>query len=48
MRTAANDFRLFCDNAYAVHTLTLDFVRQIDVLGLAAKAGNPNRPYVFA
>ncbi len=48
MRTAASDFRLFWDNAYAVHTLTLDFVRQIDVLGLAAAAGNPNRPYVFA
>ena len=48
MRTAANDFRLYWDNAYAVHTLTLDFVRQVDVLGLAAKAGNPNRPYVFA
>src|SRR6201999_3108375 len=48
MRTVAADFRLFWDNAYAVHTLTLDFVRQVDVLGLAAKAGNPNRPYVFA
>lgn len=48
MRTAADDFRLFWDNAYAVHTLTLDFVRQVDVLGLAAAAGNPNRPYVFA
>jgi len=48
MRTAAPDFRLFWDNAYAVHTLTLDFIRQIDVLGLAAKAGNPHRPYVFA
>ncbi len=48
MRTAAADFRLFWDNAYAVHTLTLDFPRQVDVLGLAAKAGNPNRPYVFA
>src|ERR1700744_4768777 len=48
MRQAANDFRLFWDNAYAVHTLTLDFIRQIDVLGLAAAAGNPNRPYVFA
>ncbi|GAB7067815.1 aminotransferase class I/II-fold pyridoxal phosphate-dependent enzyme [Mycobacterium hodleri] len=48
MRTAANDFRLFWDNAYVVHTLTHDFVRQVDVLGLAAKAGNPNRPYVFA
>jgi DNA-binding transcriptional MocR family regulator len=48
MRTAAPDFRLFWDNAYAVHTLTLDFVRQVDVLGLAAMAGNPNRPYIFA
>jgi DNA-binding transcriptional MocR family regulator len=48
MRTAADDFRLFWDNAYAVHTLTMDFVRQVDVLGLAAAAGNPNRPYVFA
>ena len=48
MRTAAPDFRLFWDNAYAVHTLTHDFIRQVDVLGLAAKAGNPNRPYVFA
>lgn len=48
MRTAAPDFRLFWDNAYAVHTLTHDFVRQVDVLGLATKAGNPNRPYIFA
>lgn len=48
MRTAATDFRLFWDNAYAVHTLTPDFMRQIDVLGLAAAAGNQNRPLVFA
>jgi DNA-binding transcriptional MocR family regulator len=48
MRTAAPDFRLFWDNAYAVHTLTHDSVQQIDVLGLAAAAGNQNRPYVFA
>ena len=48
MRTAATDFRLFWDNAYAVHTLTHDFLRQVDVLGLAATAGNPHRPYVFA
>lgn len=47
MDTAATDFRLFWDNAYAVHTLTDEFPRQIDVLGLAAAAGNPNRPYVF-
>lgn len=48
MRTAAADFRLFWDNAYAVHTLTHDFLRQVDILGLSAEAGNPNRPYVFA
>ena len=47
MRTAADDFRLFWDNAYPVHTLTDDFVRQVDVLGLAAQAGHPNRPFVF-
>ena len=48
MRTAANDFRLMWDNAYAVHTLTHDFEANIDVLGLAEAAGNPNRPLVFA
>nr|WP_090278394.1 aminotransferase class I/II-fold pyridoxal phosphate-dependent enzyme [Mycolicibacterium komanii]CRL73852.1 GntR family transcriptional regulator [Mycolicibacterium komanii] len=48
MRTAANDFRLMWDNAYAVHTLTHDFVRNVDVLGLAEAAGNGNRPLVFA
>lgn len=48
MKTAANDFRLMWDNAYAVHTITRDFERNIDVLGLAEAAGNPNRPLVFA
>jgi DNA-binding transcriptional MocR family regulator len=48
MRTAANDFRLMWDNAYPVHTLTHDFVKQVDVLGLAEAAGNPNRPLVFS
>ncbi|WKG03182.1 aminotransferase class I/II-fold pyridoxal phosphate-dependent enzyme [Mycolicibacterium sp. HK-90] len=48
MRTAAPDFRLMWDNAYAVHTLTDEFIRQVDVLGLAEAAGNPNRPLVFA
>jgi len=48
MPTAAPDFRLYWDNAYAVHTLTDRFPEQVDVLGLAAAAGNPNRPLVFA
>ena len=48
MQTAAPDFRVFWDHAYPVHTLTTEFIRQVDVLGLAAEAGQPNRPYVFA
>ncbi len=48
MPTAAPDFRLFWDNAYVVHNLTDDEAPVIDVLGLAQKAGNPNRPLVFA
>ena len=48
MQTAAKDFRLMWDNAYAVHTLTHDFAQNIDVLGLAEAAGNPHRPLVFA
>ncbi|MGP4054659.1 aminotransferase class I/II-fold pyridoxal phosphate-dependent enzyme [Mycobacterium sp. 4D054] len=48
MKTAATDFRLMWDNAYAVHTLTDDFVDPVDILGLAAAAGHPDRPLVFA
>ncbi len=45
---AAPDFRIFWDNAYAVHHLTDDEPAALDVLGLAAAAGNPDRPFVFA
>ena len=45
---AAPDFRLFWDNAYAVHHLTHDEPGAIDVLGLAEAAGNPDRVFVFA
>src|ERR1700712_99917 len=48
MPTAAPDFRLMWDNAYAVHHLTDNELPVIDVLGLAAAAGNPDRPLVFA
>lgn len=48
METAASDFRIMWDNAYAVHTLTRDFAQQVDILGLAAAANHANRPLVFA
>jgi len=48
MRTAAGDFRLFWDNAYAVHYLTPDGPAQIaPVLDACERAGNCDRPFVF-
>lgn len=43
METAAPDFRIVWDNAYAVHTLTDEFPEIIDVVMLAADKGHPNR-----
>jgi len=48
MKTAAPDFRLFWDNAYAVHDLYDEGDALANVLSAAAAAGHPNRPYVFA
>ena len=48
MPTAAPDFRLLWDNAYAVHHLTAVEEPVIDVLTIASAAGNPDRPLVFA
>lgn len=48
MRTAAPDFRLYWDNAYAVHHLTDDRAEIADIIGLSAEHGHPNRPFVFA
>lgn len=48
MPAAAPDFRIFWDNAYAVHPLTDTAAPVLDVLGMAESAGNPDRPLVFA
>ena len=43
MDTAAEDFRIVWDNAYAIHTLTGAQTDNPDVIALAEKHGNPNR-----
>lgn len=48
MPTAAPDFRIFWDNAYAVHHLTDVETPALDILGLAEHAGHPDRVFLFA
>jgi DNA-binding transcriptional MocR family regulator len=48
MTTAAPDFKIFWDNAYAFHHLTEDEAKSADILTLAAAAGHPHRPIMFA
>ncbi|QDP95469.1 aminotransferase [Microlunatus elymi] len=48
MPTAADDFTILWDNAYAVHHLTDDEIKPVDVLGLAAEARHPDRVFVYA
>jgi DNA-binding transcriptional MocR family regulator len=44
---AADDFRLFWDNAYAVHHLTDTPDKLDNILEACAAAGNPDRAFVF-
>jgi DNA-binding transcriptional MocR family regulator len=48
MPTAAADFKILWDNAYAFHHLTEDEAKSADILSLASSAGNPHRPIMFA
>jgi len=47
MKTAAGDFRLFWDNAYAVHHLTAERVEIANIDAACARHGHPNRAFIF-
>jgi DNA-binding transcriptional MocR family regulator len=47
LKPAADNFRIFWDNAYAVHHLTDTPDTVLDIIGECAKAGNPNIVYEF-
>jgi DNA-binding transcriptional MocR family regulator len=47
MKTAAPDFRLFWDNAYAVHHLTPENIEIDHIDAACIGAGHPNRAFIF-
>ena len=47
MKTKANDFRIFWDNAYAVHHLDDKPARLKNILTSCKQAGNPERVFIF-
>jgi DNA-binding transcriptional MocR family regulator len=47
MPAAAGDFRIFWDNAYAVHHLADEEVAIADILAACARSGHPDRVFVF-
>jgi aspartate/methionine/tyrosine aminotransferase len=47
MKTKAKDFRIFWDNAYAVHHLDDNPARLKNILATCKQAGNPERVFIF-
>ena len=47
MKTAARDFRVFWDNAYAVHHLSEERIEIANIDEACARQGNPNRAFIF-
>jgi aspartate/methionine/tyrosine aminotransferase len=47
MQTKAKDFRIFCDNAYAVHHLSDVHDPLKNILSACKEAGNPDRVFLF-
>jgi DNA-binding transcriptional MocR family regulator len=47
MKTAARDFRVFWDNAYAVHHLTSERIEIANIDEACGRHGNPNRAFIF-
>jgi len=48
LKPAAKDFRVFCDNAYAVHYLTEKEDSILSIYDECVKAGNPDLVIIFA
>ena len=48
LKPAADDFRIYWDNAYAIHDLGNDDSKIPNIIRLCEDAGNPNMVYVFA
>ncbi len=48
MKTKAKDFRIFWDNAYAIHHLTEKPDRLLNIMKACKEAGNPDRVFIFS
>jgi DNA-binding transcriptional MocR family regulator len=47
LKPAAEDFRIYWDNAYAIHDLSSNQAKIPNIIRLCEEAGHPNMPLVF-